>query len=213
MSAAENPNAFFPSREAHPAFEYPVHHSGMTLRDYFAVHADQPGVSEIVTMAGGETADGYRVKFSPGGADYKFNEWWNGLPIADRLSLSAQVRYAMADAMLAVRDGKTGERIGMTTQADMLVEALRKIARGEVEAFDDDLQEDVIVPMDADEMAQIAIAAVATYEATRNAPGTVEAHIKDFRWRAHQCRTNPDAIDSTAAVVWDFAADALEQKA
>lgn len=79
---------------------------GMSLRDYFAVHADQPGVSEIVTMAGGETADGFRVKFSADGAEHRFNDWWNDLPLADRLSLSARVRYAMADAMLEAR--KTG---------------------------------------------------------------------------------------------------------
>jgi len=76
--------------------------AGMTLRDYFAVHADQPGVSEIVAMAGGET-DGFRVKFSSGGSECKFNEWWNNLPLEDRLTLSARVRYAMADAMLAER--------------------------------------------------------------------------------------------------------------
>lgn len=77
-------------------------HGGMTLRDYFAVHADQPGVSEIVTMAGGET-DGFHVKFSRDGKEYTFNEWWNDLPLDDRLKLSARVRYALADAMLAER--------------------------------------------------------------------------------------------------------------
>lgn len=80
---------------------------GMSLRDWFATHCDQPGVSEIISMAGGET-DGYRVKFSPDGTEYTFNEWWNGLPLEDRLSLSARVRYAMADAMLAART-KGGE--------------------------------------------------------------------------------------------------------
>lgn len=42
----------------------------------------------------------------------------------------------------------------------------------------------------------------------------VELHIKravvDFRNRARICRTNPDAFDTKAASVWDFAADALE---
>lgn len=75
---------------------------GMSLRDYFAVHADQPGVAEIVAVAGGET-DGYRVRFNAGETERKFNDWWNDLPLADRLSLSARVRYAMADAMLAER--------------------------------------------------------------------------------------------------------------
>ena len=76
--------------------------SGMSLRDYFAVHADQPGVSELVAMAGGET-DGFHVKFTRDCTPMKFNDWWNGLPLADRLDLSARVRFAMADAMLANR--------------------------------------------------------------------------------------------------------------
>lgn len=37
-------------------------------------------------------------------------------------------------------------------------------------------------------------------------------HIKDFRWRANQCRTNLDAYCEKSAAVWDFAADALEGK-
>ena len=74
----------------------------MTLRDWFASQADQPGVSEIVAMAGGET-DGFYVMFSAGGTKYKFNDWWNDLPLVDRFELSARVRYALADAMLAVR--------------------------------------------------------------------------------------------------------------
>lgn len=40
----------------------------------------------------------------------------------------------------------------------------------------------------------------------------VERAVKDFRWRAEQCRTNPDAFDTKAAAIWDFAADALEGK-
>jgi len=79
---------------------------GMSLRDYFAVHADQPGVSEIVTMAGGET-DGFMVKFSRDSEGQKFNDWWNDLPLADRLDLSARVRYAMADAMMVARDSRS----------------------------------------------------------------------------------------------------------
>lgn len=37
-------------------------------------------------------------------------------------------------------------------------------------------------------------------------------HIRDFRWRANQCRTNPDAFDTKAAAIWDLAADELEGK-
>jgi hypothetical protein len=36
------------------------------------------------------------------------------------------------------------------------------------------------------------------------------AHVKDFRWRANQCRTNADAYSPEAATIWDLAADALE---
>lgn len=103
MSAPENPFAFpFPEVRDADGCGIMEGSNGMTLRDYFAVHADQPGVSEIVSMAGGET-DGFRVKFSDGGTEYKFNEWWNDLPLVDRLDLSARVRYAMADAMLTAR--------------------------------------------------------------------------------------------------------------
>ena len=36
--------------------------------------------------------------------------------------------------------------------------------------------------------------------------------IEDFRWRANQCRTNPDAYCPIAASVWEAAAKALETK-
>lgn len=36
--------------------------------------------------------------------------------------------------------------------------------------------------------------------------------IRDFESRAKQCRTNLDAFDTTAASVWDFAADAIREK-
>ena len=75
---------------------------GMTLRDWFASHADQPGVSEIVTMAGHRT-DGFWVEFADGSEKAKFNDWWNGLPLPERCLLSARVRFALADAMLAAR--------------------------------------------------------------------------------------------------------------
>ena len=95
---ADNPPAFpCAIPELHVMAE-----SGMSLRDYFAVHADQPGVTEIVSMAGGET-DGFWVALFPGGARVRFNDWWSDLPLSDRLDLSARVRYAMADAMLAAR--------------------------------------------------------------------------------------------------------------
>lgn len=80
--------------------ERTILHTGMTLREYFAAHADQPGVSEIVSMAGHRT-DGYWVEFSDGREKQKFNDWWNDLPLPERCSLSARVRFALADAMAA----------------------------------------------------------------------------------------------------------------
>lgn len=38
----------------------------------------------------------------------------------------------------------------------------------------------------------------------------IAAHVRDFRWRANQCRTNADAYSPEAAAIWDLAADALE---
>lgn len=38
MSAVPNPAAF-PSVEEHPSYDFPMHHPGMTLRDYFAGQA------------------------------------------------------------------------------------------------------------------------------------------------------------------------------
>lgn len=38
MSAVENPPAF-PSIETHPGWDMPMHHFGMSLRDYFAGQA------------------------------------------------------------------------------------------------------------------------------------------------------------------------------
>jgi len=95
---AENPRAF-PSGDfagCEPSY-------GMGLRDYFAVHADQPGISEIVSMAGFQT-DGFWVFLGGDGENKQtFNDWWNNLPLTERLSLSARVRFAMADALLSAR--------------------------------------------------------------------------------------------------------------
>jgi hypothetical protein len=100
---SDNPPAFpVADVRTHDGFGLREGSDGMTLRDWFAAQADQPGVSEIVAMAGGQT-DGFHVKFSPDGTEYKFNEWWNDLPLADRLELAARVRFAYADAMLTER--------------------------------------------------------------------------------------------------------------
>lgn len=75
---------------------------GMTLRDYFATHSVQPGMGELASLAGLV----YRQ-----GAVWKdeqtrvagFDEWFNTLPLSERLELFSRAKYAMADAMLKAR--------------------------------------------------------------------------------------------------------------
>lgn len=93
-----NPPAFPVQDRA--AWQY----AGMTLRDYFAVHADQPGVSEIVAIAGMVWSTNQVWHPSePNKSIGSFDKWWADVPLSERLSLSAKVRFAMADAMLAAR--------------------------------------------------------------------------------------------------------------
>jgi len=61
-----------------------------------------------------------------------------------------------------------------------------------------------------DGLYRLARAAVAAQPGA--VAGDVVEHARDFRWRAAQCRTNPDAFDTKAAAIWDLAADALEGK-
>lgn len=87
-----------PNDDMYPA--YP----GMTLRDYFAAHVDQPGEAEIIVAAGlmAKSPAGYLVVL-PNGDEITFAEWWRDLPQAERFALYAKVRYGMADAMIAER--------------------------------------------------------------------------------------------------------------
>jgi len=104
-------SSFTPSRDGGPAFpRSAAEHSqgghyeqdGMSLRDYFAVHADQPGYAEIVTHAG-LTYGSNQVWKDAQTSIGTFDSWWRDLPNSERFRLSAEVRYAMADAMLAAR--------------------------------------------------------------------------------------------------------------
>ncbi len=77
---------------------------GMSLRDYFAIHCDQPGQDEIVHAAGKVWSD-HKVwdrgnTQSPIGT---FEKWWSGLSEPEKSGLYAKVRYQLADAMLAER--------------------------------------------------------------------------------------------------------------
>lgn len=80
---------------------------GMSLRDYFAIHANQPGQAEICNLLGW-TCDGVNrnVPFHERPSDFKcvnFSELWNVLTLEEQCAAWAKVRYAMADAMLSAR--------------------------------------------------------------------------------------------------------------
>ncbi len=87
-----------------PAFPLPGESkcNGMSLRDYFAIHCDQPGVTEI-TCAAGYFYRGGKVWLSEDKNLGSFNEWFESLTQERRFALYAQVRYGLADAMLAER--------------------------------------------------------------------------------------------------------------
>lgn len=76
---------------------------GMSLRDYFAIHCDQPGAAEIVSAAG-LTYSVNQVWTDEKTSIGTFNDWYGGLDPIERYALYARVRYALADAMIAQRD-------------------------------------------------------------------------------------------------------------
>ena len=80
--------------------------AGMSLRDYFAVHSDQPGVLEIASAAGLHCEDNFWI-IKPDGEKVKFNSWYEALPQDQRFALQAKVRFQIADAMIKAR--ATGE--------------------------------------------------------------------------------------------------------
>lgn len=75
----------------------------ISLRDYAAIHSTQPGCSEICAMAGLTWSVG-KVWASPDKSIGTFDQWWESIPLDERLVLCARVRYAQADAMLRIRD-------------------------------------------------------------------------------------------------------------
>lgn len=98
MSGADNGGWAF------PGFNYVSSnvHDGMTLRDYFAAHCDQPGQAEVVAEAG-HIYSNWKVWTDSQTCVGTFDEWWKELPPEQRFSLYARVRYRMADAMLKAR--------------------------------------------------------------------------------------------------------------
>lgn len=90
-------------KDGGPAFPMSDYYgTGLSIRDYFAVHADQPGYAEIVSHAG-LTYGSNQVWKDAQTSIGTFDSWWRDLPNSERFRLSAEVRYAMADAMLKAR--------------------------------------------------------------------------------------------------------------
>lgn len=90
-----------PAFPAHRDFEdrFP----GMSIRDYMAIHADQPGIAEIVTEAG-LVYNNRGVWSDPNTCiAASFDAWWATISQVERFKLSARCRYRIADAMLAAR--------------------------------------------------------------------------------------------------------------
>lgn len=74
--------------------------NGLTKREYFAVHSDQPGVAEIVTAAGLHCTDNFWVWKDAETKIGSFNDWWMKLTNEERFALSSKVRVQQADALL-----------------------------------------------------------------------------------------------------------------
>jgi hypothetical protein len=91
------------SGPAFPCRDDALTYAGMTLRDYFAAHSVQPGCGEIASLAGLAYRMG-RVWRDDSTSLGSFDDWFNGLPLAERLDLFARVKYAMAAAMLRARE-------------------------------------------------------------------------------------------------------------
>ena len=105
-SAPINTGANWP---AYPVTEDSYHEPsrGLTKRELFALHATQPGVSEIVTAAGLHCPDNFSVWYDADTRIGSFNEWWSKLTNEERFALSSKVKVQQADALLAelAKDG------------------------------------------------------------------------------------------------------------
>jgi hypothetical protein len=78
---------------------------GMDLRDYFAIHGEEPSQAELLASAGlVQGADGIYAEADSANVVFKsFYDWFHRLPVDARFAMCAKVRYLMADAMLAAR--------------------------------------------------------------------------------------------------------------
>lgn len=79
-------------------------HPGMSLRDYFASHADPIGYTEIYELAGSP-----KMPLPPGWREENFDkqaqaaEWVKGISADEKYRLYAEARYKIADAMMKAR--------------------------------------------------------------------------------------------------------------
>jgi hypothetical protein len=78
--------------------------TGMTLRDYAAIHSTQPGMIELAKAAGVGIDRQHRVYVTADTSAFMhFDDWWLTMTIERQFELCALVRYAQADAMLKAR--------------------------------------------------------------------------------------------------------------
>jgi hypothetical protein len=82
------------------------HYLGMSLRDYFAIHADQPGRLEMSNAAGvllREHAPKDLPKEERDALPH-WSDWFYTLTQKERYQLYAKVRYQMAGVLLEERE-------------------------------------------------------------------------------------------------------------
>lgn len=79
---------------------------GMSLRDYFAAHSDQPGQSQIATLLSWRCRGVNGVPYNDPDA-LSFDERWGQLTLSEQADAYSRVRYVIADAMLRAREAKS----------------------------------------------------------------------------------------------------------
>ena len=100
-----------------------VTYAHVGLRDYMAVHSSQPGISEIVAMAG-LIWRGSRVWKHDETSLGSFEDWWESMSLEKRCELSARVRYAQANAMLRVRGRSNQEPLSTLKWVEEVFDSL-----------------------------------------------------------------------------------------
>jgi len=77
---------------------------GMSLRDYFAAHADQPGYVEAYQLAGcPEVAcpPGFNKDHFATDMESRARVWWGTISVLEKYRFYSRLRFLAADAMLA----------------------------------------------------------------------------------------------------------------